>query len=148
MATSVTGKGGASASQAPAPEPREPAPERKAEPVTERRAEPLEPRAPRSRQSAVLSAVKAEDQEVEAPVPDGHLILIAEDDPVSRRLLEQAVHSWGYSTICVTDGAIALAKLSAQNGPRLAILDWEMPGLSGPQVCRILRARTASPWPS
>ncbi|HWO11142.1 MAG TPA: diguanylate cyclase, partial [Polyangiaceae bacterium] len=90
--------------------------------------------------------MKAEDQEVEAPVPDGHLILIAEDDPVSRRLLEQAVHSWGYSTICVTDGAIALAKLSAQNGPRLAILDWEMPGLSGPQVCRILRARTASPY--
>jgi two-component system, cell cycle response regulator len=106
----------------------------------------VEPRAPRSRQSAVLSAVKAEDQEAAAVTPDGHLVLIAEDDVVSRRLLEQAVHAWGYSTICVTDGATALAKLSAQNGPRLAILDWEMPGLSGPQVCRILRARTASPY--
>jgi diguanylate cyclase (GGDEF)-like protein len=95
----------------------------------------------------VLSAVKAEDEEApKAATPDGHLVLIAEDDAVSRRLLEQAVHSWGYSTICVTDGASALAKLSAQNGPRLAILDWEMPGLSGPQVCRILRARTASPY--
>jgi diguanylate cyclase (GGDEF)-like protein len=79
-------------------------------------------------------------------VPDGHLVLIAEDDAVSRRLLEQAVQSWGYATVCVTDGASALAKLSAVNGPRMAILDWEMPGLSGPQVCRILRARTASPY--
>jgi two-component system cell cycle response regulator len=93
----------------------------------------------------VLSAVKAEDEPAPAS-PDGHLVLIAEDDAVSRRLLEQAVHSWGYSTICVTDGASALAKLSSPNGPRLAILDWEMPGLSGPQVCRILRARTASPY--
>ncbi|HTV22222.1 MAG TPA: diguanylate cyclase [Polyangiaceae bacterium] len=90
--------------------------------------------------------MKAEDEPQAAAAPDGHLILIAEDDAVSRRLLEQAVHSWGYSTICVTDGASALAKLSAPNGPRLAILDWEMPGLSGPQVCRILRARTASPY--
>jgi diguanylate cyclase (GGDEF)-like protein len=72
--------------------------------------------------------------------------LIAEDDAVSRRLLEQAVHSWGYNTVTVTDGASALARLSAVNGPRMAILDWEMPGLSGPQVCRILRARTASPY--
>lgn len=104
------------------------------------------PRQPRSRQSAVLSAVKAEEEPEAPAAPDGHLILIAEDDAVSRRLLEQAVHSWGYSTVCVTDGASALAKLSAPNGPRLAILDWEMPGLSGPQVCRILRARTASPY--
>lgn len=90
--------------------------------------------------------MKAGEEPQAATAPDGHLILIAEDDAVSRRLLEQAVHSWGYSTICVTDGASALAKLSAPNGPRLAILDWEMPGLSGPQVCRILRARTASPY--
>ncbi len=102
-------------------------------------------RAPRSRQSAVLSAVKAEDEQVPT-APDGHLVLIAEDDAVSRRLLEQAVQSWGYETVCVTDGATALAKLSAANGPRLAILDWEMPGLSGPQVCRILRARTSGPY--
>jgi diguanylate cyclase (GGDEF)-like protein len=93
----------------------------------------------------VLSAVKPEEEPSSA-APDGHLVLIAEDDAVSRRLLEQAVHSWGYATVCVTDGASALAKLSSPNGPRLAILDWEMPGLSGPQVCRILRARTASPY--
>ncbi len=102
-------------------------------------------RGPRSRHSAVLSAVKADD-EAPAPVPDGHLVLIAEDDVLSRRLLEQSVQSWGYQTVTVTDGASALAKLSAANGPRLAILDWEMPGLSGPQVCRILRARTSSPY--
>ena len=102
-------------------------------------------RLPRSRPSTVLNAVKADD--VSAPVvAESHLILIAEDDAVSRRLLEQAVQSWGYSTVSVTDGASALGKLSAVNGPRMAILDWEMPGLSGPQVCRILRARTAAPY--
>jgi diguanylate cyclase (GGDEF)-like protein len=101
--------------------------------------------AARGRPSAVLSAVRPEEATA-AAVPDGHLVLIAEDDAVSRRLLEQAVQSWGYATVCVTDGASALAKLSAVNGPRMAILDWEMPGLSGPQVCRILRARTASPY--
>jgi two-component system cell cycle response regulator len=99
----------------------------------------------RSRPSAVLSAVRPDD-DAPTSVSDVHTVLIAEDDAVSRRLLEQAVRGWGYTTVCVTDGASALAKLSAVNGPRLAILDWEMPGLSGPQVCRILRARTASPY--
>jgi two-component system, cell cycle response regulator len=138
VATSISGNGGAPASQPSEAVPGEPGSGPKPD-------SPESPRLPRSRQSAVLSAVRAEDE----PAPashDGHLVLIAEDDAVSRRLLEQAVHSWGYSTICVTDGASALAKLSAPNGPRLAILDWEMPGLSGPQVCRILRARTASPY--
>jgi two-component system cell cycle response regulator len=138
VATSVTGNGGAGAPQAPDVPPRDPGSGPKPDSLDA-------PRTPRSRQSAVLSAVKAED-EAPAPAPDGHLVLIAEDDAVSRRLLEQAVHSWGYATVCVTDGASALAKLSSPNGPRLAILDWEMPGLSGPQVCRILRARTASPY--
>jgi two-component system, cell cycle response regulator len=104
------------------------------------------PQEPRSRHSAVLSAVRPEDDAPQQAASDVHTVLIAEDDAVSRRLLEQAVHSWGYTTVTVTDGASALAKLSAVNGPRMAILDWEMPGLSGPQVCRILRARTASPY--
>jgi two-component system cell cycle response regulator len=94
----------------------------------------------------VLSAVRPEEEAPPPPASDVHTVLLAEDDAVSRRLLEQAVHSWGYTTVSVTDGASALAKLSAVNGPRMAILDWEMPGLSGPQVCRILRARTASPY--
>jgi diguanylate cyclase (GGDEF)-like protein len=102
-------------------------------------------RAFRGRPPAVLSAVKPEDALI-SPRSEGHLVLIAEDDAVSRRLLEEAVQSWGYATLCVADGATALAKLSAVSGPRMAILDWEMPGLSGPQVCRILRSRTASPY--
>jgi hypothetical protein len=39
--------------------------------------------------------VKAGEEPEATAAPDGHLILIAEDDAVSRRLLEQAVHSWG-----------------------------------------------------
>jgi two-component system, cell cycle response regulator len=134
VAISLSGKGGAG--QPGVPKVAEPA----------RAPQPENDPRPRSRQSAVLSAVKAEEEPVATSATDGHLVLIAEDDAVSRRLLEQAVHSWGYGTVCVTDGASALAKLSSPNGPRMAILDWEMPGLSGPQVCRILRARTSSPY--
>lgn len=103
-------------------------------------------RNPGSAESAVLNAVRPEDDASNVPRVDVNQVLIAEDDAVSRRLLQQSVHSWGYTSVCVQDGASALSKLSAPNGPRMAILDWEMPGLSGPQVCRILRARTASPY--
>ncbi len=95
--------------------------------------------------SAILSAVQVATEE---PSEDQTTkrILIAEDDTVSLRLLEATVRRWGYAPICVNDGASALAKLSAPDGPRMAILDWEMPGLSGPQVCRILRARNSGPY--
>jgi diguanylate cyclase (GGDEF)-like protein len=138
VAASISGKGNSLSSP--------PAASREQTPQAPTAPEPAR-EGPRSRHSAVLAAVKPEDEATPAPpASDVHTVLIAEDDAVSRRLLEQAVHSWGYNTISVTDGASALAKLSAVNGPRMAILDWEMPGLSGPQVCRILRARTASPY--
>lgn len=73
-------------------------------------------------------------------------LLIADDDAIARGRVERAVREWGYSPIVVEDGATALARLSVQGGPKLAILDWEMPGLSGPQVVRILRSRSAVPY--
>jgi sigma-B regulation protein RsbU (phosphoserine phosphatase) len=66
-------------------------------------------------------------------------ILVADDDPVGRRLLESALSKAGYVVVAVPDGAEAWQVLSAQNAPRLAILDWEMPGLSGIEVCEQVR---------
>ena len=62
-------------------------------------------------------------------------VLIAEDDAVSRRLLEATLAKWGYEVVVTTDGLQALAVLSQPDAPSLAILDWMMPGLDGAQVC-------------
>lgn len=68
-------------------------------------------------------------------------ILIAEDDPISRRLLEATLVKWGYQVIVTGDGAEAWAVLQQDDAPRLAILDWMMPHLDGVAVCRKLRER-------
>ena len=68
-------------------------------------------------------------------------VLVADDDPVSRLLLEATLRDLGYDVTGVRDGTEALAELGQVDGPQVAILDWEMPGLSGPEVCREVRAR-------
>jgi two-component system cell cycle response regulator len=66
-------------------------------------------------------------------------ILIAEDDPVSRRVLQTFLVKWGYEVIIAEDGFQALAVLERQDFPRLAVLDWMMPGLEGTEVCERIR---------
>jgi sigma-B regulation protein RsbU (phosphoserine phosphatase) len=66
-------------------------------------------------------------------------ILIAEDDRVSRRLLERKLSSWGYDVVSCANGAEAWQALHAANSPNLAILNWMMPGMDGVQLCRELR---------
>ncbi len=68
-------------------------------------------------------------------------ILIADDDPLSRRLLEKTLERVGYEVISVPDGRQAVKSLSATDAPRLALLDWMMPELDGPDVCREIRKR-------
>jgi two-component system cell cycle response regulator len=66
-------------------------------------------------------------------------ILIAEDDAVSRRLLERKLAMWGYQVITCADGAEAWRVLQQDDSPSLAILNWMMPGMDGVQVCREVR---------
>jgi len=68
-------------------------------------------------------------------------ILIAEDDPVSRRILEAMLVKWGYEVISTCNGHEAWQVLQSADAPRLAILDWMMPGLDGLSVCRQVRNR-------
>jgi hypothetical protein len=72
-------------------------------------------------------------------------ILIAEDDPVSRRMLESLLLNWGCNVTVVTDGMEAFRVVDRADPPRLAILDWMMPGMEGVQICQRIRERPAVP---
>jgi two-component system, cell cycle response regulator len=66
-------------------------------------------------------------------------ILVADDDPVSRRLAEKMLKNFGYEVIAVANGRDAARELSVPGGPRLALIDWMMPELDGLGVCREVR---------
>ena len=68
-------------------------------------------------------------------------ILIAEDERVSRRLLELTLTAWGHEVIVTEQGAEAWAVLDREDPPSLAILDWMMPGMDGIEICRRVRER-------
>lgn len=69
-------------------------------------------------------------------------VLIAEDDALARRILESALTKWKYEVIATVDGEQAWKVLRDPEAPSLAVLDWEMPGLTGPEICRKFRALT------
>jgi phosphoserine phosphatase RsbU/P len=74
-------------------------------------------------------------------------ILIAEDDSISRAFLQRTLESWGYEVIVTENGEGAWRALERPDPPSVAILDWMMPGLDGPEVCRRIR-RGATPIPT
>lgn len=68
-------------------------------------------------------------------------ILIAEDDGVSRLLLRRVLTSWGYDVVATSDGTEAWEALQSADAPRLAILDWLMPGIDGVEICARVKAQ-------
>jgi len=66
-------------------------------------------------------------------------ILVADDDPVNRRLLEILLNKWGFEVSVAADGEEAWRELQNPAHPRIAILDWMMPGMDGVQVCAKIR---------
>jgi predicted signal transduction protein with EAL and GGDEF domain len=73
-------------------------------------------------------------------------ILIADDDAMSRRLTQKTLQNAGYEVLAVDNGLSAVESLAISNGPRLALLDWLMPGLDGPSVCRQTRGQFDRPY--
>jgi|SRR5208282_654541 len=67
-------------------------------------------------------------------------VLVADDDEIYRSLLAATLGRWGYEVTPVSCGEQALERLGTEGAPTLAILDWMMPGLTGPQVCARLRS--------
>jgi len=66
-------------------------------------------------------------------------VLIADDDPVYRGMLQQLLEQWGFEVVLASDGAEAWKVLQRENAPRLVILDWMMPGMDGYEVARLVR---------
>jgi diguanylate cyclase (GGDEF)-like protein len=67
-------------------------------------------------------------------------ILLADDDPITRVRLGGLLERWGWDVLVARDGVESWQMLGGENAPAIAILDWRMPGLSGPELCRRIRA--------
>ena len=63
-------------------------------------------------------------------------ILIAEDEFTTRMLVQVSLENWGYRVESVVDGNEALKILEKNDAPHIVILDWEMPGVDGVEVCK------------
>ncbi len=68
-------------------------------------------------------------------------ILIAEDEKVTRMRLEKTLSEWGFDIETVVDGQAAWDRLCGENPPRLCLIDWLMPGMEGPELCRRVREK-------
>ncbi len=68
-------------------------------------------------------------------------ILMAEDDMISRRILEAVLTKWGYDPIVAVDGDEAWEIMQKVDSPGMVVLDWEMPGKSGLEICKLIREK-------
>lgn len=68
-------------------------------------------------------------------------VLIADDDATSRRALATVVRRSGWEPVVVDCGSRALDLIVSGAGPRVALVDWMMPDLSGVELCRRVRER-------
>ena len=73
-------------------------------------------------------------------------VLIAEDNPLWRKMLYQNVESWGHEPVMAEDGDQAWEILQRDDAPRLVILDWQMPGRDGIDVCRLVKRNPNHPF--
>lgn len=73
-------------------------------------------------------------------------VLIADDSATSRELLRRALSHWGYEVVLAEDGRQAWEILAQPDPPPMAILDWVMPFMTGPEVCRKVRETHREPY--
>ncbi len=66
-------------------------------------------------------------------------VVIADDDQVTAEILARTLRRWQYEPIVTRDGGAAWDSLREDPSPTLAILDWMMPGMDGPEICRRVR---------
>ena len=67
-------------------------------------------------------------------------LLIAEDHATARTALKSLLEWKGFSVTTAEEGNDALEILTSEDAPSIALLDWEMPGMSGPDICRAVRS--------
>lgn len=72
-------------------------------------------------------------------------VLVADDEPVSRTVVGAMLRKAGYVVSLSSDGEHAWQQLSGENPPAIALLDWMMPGLDGPEIIKRIRASDQRP---
>ena len=80
------------------------------------------------------------------PPTGARRILLAEDEARYRRILSHYLTAWGFSVSVAQDGLEAVDALTGPDSPALALVDWVMPGLEGPDVCRRVRQLDDRPY--
>lgn len=83
------------------------------------------------------------DQQLEA-TRKAPRILVADDDAVSLRVLQSSLKKWGHEVLLARNGTEAWQILTRPDAPQMAVLDWMMPGLDGPSICRRARVLPAA----
>ncbi len=73
-------------------------------------------------------------------------VLVADDSATSRQMLRSVLARWGYEAVLAENGAQAWEILANPDPPPMAILDWVMPYMSGPEVCRRVREHHREPY--
>lgn len=73
-------------------------------------------------------------------------ILVVDDDPLTLHMVVYRLRQWGHDVISCTDGDSAWKVLERGSVPNVAIVDWIMPGLNGPELCQKIRGRTDCPY--
>jgi diguanylate cyclase (GGDEF)-like protein len=91
-------------------------------------------------------ATAAEPKSPGLPFQGHETILVAEDDPIFRHILQRWLESWGFGVTLAEDGAQAWEILRQERPPQLIILDWVMPGVDGLELCRRARAAGCGPY--
>ena len=73
-------------------------------------------------------------------------VLAAEDNPVFQSMLRTMLTKWGYQAVIARNGTEAWRVLESADAPRLAVLDWMMPGMDGVEICRRIRSANREPY--
>ncbi len=70
---------------------------------------------------------------------DSARVLLVDDDALTRKVVGAQLRRWGHEVLEATDGRSGL-QMALTLQPQILITDWSMPGLSGPELCELLRA--------
>ena len=73
-------------------------------------------------------------------------ILVVDDDPLTLHMVVYRLRQWGHEVVSCTDGNSAWKVLEGGTVPNVAILDWMMPGLDGPELCQKIRSKNDCPY--
>jgi len=82
----------------------------------------------------------------QATAPNLDSVLIAEDDPIFRHILENWLEKWHYQVTATGNGCDAWDALQTPEAPQMVILDWMMPGMDGIEVCHKIRSQGRGPY--